>query len=226
MAIEIVSFPSKKTIFNGYVSLSEGNLNSSDPRVALDHPWCDPPDQCRGCCNAIFALLSSHLVTLGCVSPHSQRYNITEKLPSGNLKLWKMVIYSGFFHWTLWFSIAILNHQRVTCWGSLFWPIPMANSIGVPNFNTDRWTYWELPSGSSGFINHGWPENPWTEWRCFHRPFSSKPCLITGGDPIDIYIYIYVYMYMYIYIYIYVPYPCGLIGVPNFDTHGKFLRSR
>ena len=32
-----------------------------------------------------------------------------------------MAIYSGFFHWTWWFSIAVLNYQRVICHELRIW---------------------------------------------------------------------------------------------------------
>ena len=78
---------------------------------------------------------------------------------------WPFILSCPIIHWTLWFYVVTY----------LFWQ-------AMFDF------HWVTKKKvvSSGFMKHGWLENPRTEWRFYERnitefygPFSSQPCLKT-----------------------------------------------
>ena len=82
-------------------------------------------------------------------------------LPSGNLTyLLNMAIYSGFSHWKWWFSIAMLNYQRVFCKkrnspGTSLGPslppqMPMLRRAQAPSCPDGRWSTWEETTTGDG----------------------------------------------------------------------------
>ena len=105
-----------------------------------------------------------------------------------------MVIYSGFSHWKLWFSIAMLVYQRVTIFNLSFnFPIFRRLSFGgVAPRPPLRWPCSSVRRSAS-------------RWTVACRRRGTAWCIHTIHTYIIIYIYItWIYIYTHIiYIYIY-----------------------
>ena len=133
-----------------------------------------------------------------------------------------MAINSGFSHEKWWFSIAMLNYQRVSCF---FWVAQLHTQSSDPSFgseNTPQISWWMIPpihpfphwlpcqiprksldrnlcglvSGTLARGNNPTCQSCW--WKMFHHlPKKWPKCRHIKPNNIQ-YIYIYIYMYIYI----------------------------
>ena len=111
-----------------------------------------------------------------------------------------MAIYSGFSHWTWWFSIAMLNYQRVLEWMFLL-HLKKSTYHHISVYITVYHRIWSYITVCHHHICHDFvPKLFQTQMLHSHQDYGYFTCFVSCT--------VYIYMYTYIYIYsIYEPGP-------------------